>query len=232
MTAAILHDDPQTVELLHSMTHLMRWMRSVPMETRQRFLAALAECSDEVQEVVFRMVSVVDNPDTTPLERQRALATIADALFVNPDDEGAYGQDLVASEANAAAAFPAVGRVVEGLDSQEATFARRLRELMTNKCVTQQELAQRIGCSQPAISQMLTRNCRPQKKTLFKLAEALDVQPRELWPDLDVTGMLDAVAGFQQDDYIMTEAEANALRDTTRRNTPTIPVRALPVRRR
>ena len=34
--------------------------------------------------------------------------------------------------------------------------------------------------------------------------------------------MLDAVAGFQQDDHVMTEAEAKALRDLVSRNAPSI----------
>ena len=118
------------------------------------------------------------------------------------------------------------------MDCQEAAFADRLRELMTVKCVTQQELSNRVGCSQPAISQMLNRKCRPQKKTILKLAEALQVQPQELWPDLEVADMLDAVADFQQDDHVMTEAEAKALRDTANRNIPKIPVRSLPARQR
>ena len=66
--------------------------------------AALAECSDEVQGVVFRMVSVVENPRTKPEERQRALATIADALALSPDN------DLE--------------------KTQEAAFADRLHELI------------------------------------------------------------------------------------------------------
>jgi transcriptional regulator with XRE-family HTH domain len=103
---------------------------------------------------------------------------------------------------------------------------------MTEKCVTQQELAQRIGCSQPAVSQMLNRSCRPQKKTILKLAEALNVRPQELWPDLEVADMLDAVASFQQEEYAMTEAEAEALRETSRRNSAKIPVRSLPARQR
>ena len=118
------------------------------------------------------------------------------------------------------------------MDCQEAGFADRLRELMTVKCVTQEELSNRVGCSQPAISQMLNRKCRPQKKTILRLAEALQVQPQELWPDLEVAEMLDAVADFQQDDHVMTEAEAKALRDTASRNAPKIPVRPLPARQR
>jgi len=208
MADALFVDEPQTVEVLRSMTRLMAWMRAVPRSTRERLLAAIAECDDEVREAVLRMVGVVENPQATPAERQHALATIADVLLLKPDDD--EGQT----------------------PSQQAAFADRLRELMTEKCVTQQELAQRIGSSQPAISQMLNRNCRPQKKTILKLAEALSVQPQELWPDLEVAGILDAVASFEQDDYVMTEAEAEAFRDSSRRNASKIPVRSLPTRRR
>jgi transcriptional regulator with XRE-family HTH domain len=152
------------------------------------------------------MVSVVEDSRATPLERRHALAAIADALSLEQDGEGQDG-------------------------SQQAAFADRLRELMAAKCVTQQELSERVGCSQPAISQILNRKCRPQKKTVLKLAEALQVQPQELWPDVEVAEMLDAAADFQQDDYVMTEAEAKALRDTASPNVPKIPVRALPKRR-
>ena len=74
---------------------------------------------------------------------------------------------------------------------------------------------------------MLNRKCRPQKRTLLKVADALGVRPQELWPDLEVAEMLDAVASFQQDDYVMTEAEAEALKDSSKRNPPKIPVRPL-----
>jgi hypothetical protein len=36
--------------------------------------------------------------------------------------------------------------------------------------------------------------------SIFKLAEALHVQPRELWPDIAVAEMRDAAPSFQQDD--------------------------------
>ena len=233
MADTVFVDEPQTVELLQSMRLLMRWLSAMPSKARRRFLGALAECSDEIQGVVFQMVSIVENPQASPLERQRALMTIADALFLNPDDEGEYGQDLAASETSAAAVYANLGREVQRMDCQEATFADRLRELMTIKRVTQEELSNRVGCSQPAISQMLNRKCRPQKKTILKLADALQVQPQELWPDIEVAEMLDApVASFEQDEHVMTEAEAKALRDTSTRNAPKIPVQPLPTRRR
>jgi transcriptional regulator with XRE-family HTH domain len=153
----------------------------------------------------MKLLGVIKNPDTTAAERQRALSTIADALFANPDEK---------------------------MNTQEATFARRLRELMEAKQISQQELADRAGCSQPAISQMLKRACRPQKKTILKLAEALNVQPHDLWPDIDVAETLDAVASFQQPDYVMSPAEARALADTSRRNPPRIRAKSLPTRPR
>jgi hypothetical protein len=79
---------------------------------------------------------------------------------------------------------------------------------------------------------MLNRACRPQKKTILMLAEVLNVPARDLWPDVDVAETLDAVAGFQQPDYVMTPAEAQALADTSKRNSPKIQAQSLPTRGR
>jgi transcriptional regulator with XRE-family HTH domain len=207
------HDDAQTVARLDSVSCLLEWMRSLPEPNRKRFWSALIECSDTVQKAVVTLLPVVKDPHTTPVERQRALTTLADALFLSPDKRGEEsGQERAAS------------------DSRETKFAQRLQELMEAKRISQQELAARVGCSQPAISQMLQRRCRPQKKTILKLAEALNVQACELWPDLEVAEMLDAVAGFQQDDYVMTEAEARALADPSNKNRSKVRVKALPKR--
>ena len=233
MSEIALQDDQQTVEALRSMTHLWGWVRLMPLKKQGQFWSALAECSDKLQEVVMQMLSIVENPESTPSERKRALMTVADALFLNPaEEDGEYGMDLVASENGAAIRYPQVAREVDRMNTQEATFAIRLRELMDARRLSQQELASRVGCSQPAISQMLTRSCRPQRKTILKLAEALKVDARDLWPDLEVADMLDAVTSFQQDDYVMTDAEAEALRDTSTKNLPALPVRSLPKRRR
>jgi transcriptional regulator with XRE-family HTH domain len=229
----LLHDDQQTVVRLDALACLFEWIHALPPAERKRFLTRLAECSDAVQQVVIKLLGVIKHPDTTPAERQRALMTIADALFLNPDEtDGEYGQDLAVSESYAATAVPRLAREVEKMNTQEATFAQRLRELMEAKRISQQELADRVQCSQPAISQMLNRACRPQKKTILKLAEALNVQPRDLWPDIDVAETLDAVASFQQPDYVMTSAEAEALADTSKRNSPKVRPRSLPSRPR
>jgi hypothetical protein len=77
---------------------------------------------------------------------------------------------------------------------------------------------------------MLNRMCRPQKRTIPRLAKALNVHPRELWPDSEVADMLDAVASFQQDDYTMTATEASALADTAKMNRPKVRAKSLPTR--
>ncbi|MHB8898435.1 MAG: helix-turn-helix domain-containing protein [Thermoguttaceae bacterium] len=231
MVATPLPDDPKTVERLDSVACLFEWMRSMPASIRKQFCGALAECSDAVQKVVIRLLGVVKDPHTAPGERQRALMTITDALFPNCD-RGQFSSNPVESEASTTIESVSSARDVGRVKSQEGTFAERVRQLMEAKRVSQQELAARIGCSQPAISQMLNRSCRPQKKTIMKVAEAFNVDARELWPDLEVADMLDAVASFQQDNYVMTEAEARALSDTSPPNCSKIHAKSLPPRRR
>lgn len=228
----ILPDNAQTVAGLESTACLLQWTRTMPAASRARFWASLAECSDDVQGVVVSMVAVLRNSESNPYERHRALATIADALSLNPDEDGDYGLDVAGSEVGADARYPQLAREVEKMNSQEATFSDRLREQMELKRISQTELAERIGCTQPAVSQMLNRNCRPQKKTLLKLAEALNVNVQQLWPDIEVAETLDAVASFQQPDYVMTEAEAQVLSDPAKRNRPKIAPKSLPIRRR
>ena len=45
------------------------------------------------------------------------------------------------------------------------------------------DLANASGVGQPAISMMLSRNCRPQKRTVIRIAAALGISPGELWSD-------------------------------------------------
>jgi len=50
--------------------------------------------------------------------------------------------------------------------------------------MTQEELAEKTGVGQPAISNMLNRQCRPQHRTVRRFADALGISPEELWPPL------------------------------------------------
>jgi transcriptional regulator with XRE-family HTH domain len=67
---------------------------------------------------------------------------------------------------------------------QEASFAERLATLMEKKDVTQEQLGKRIGVGQSAIANLLNRNCRPQRKTVVRIADALGIAPQELWPQI------------------------------------------------
>ena len=54
---------------------------------------------------------------------------------------------------------------------------------MRERRLTQADLAQRAGLSQPAISMMLARKYRPQRRTVRLLAQVLGVAESELWPE-------------------------------------------------
>jgi lambda repressor-like predicted transcriptional regulator len=142
-------------------------------------LCAFRECSDEIQAMIMEMASIADDPEATPEEREAAVATIAEALFPAGDD-GPLGVDLEASES-----LDAEGpekAVLNALDAEETAFSERLAAMLGQKQVTQVQLAESIGVGQPAISMMLSRNCRPQRRTVEKIAGALGVTPEELWP--------------------------------------------------
>jgi len=197
----------------NSNTALLRLILSLRGARQQAFVSALQECSEQLRADAERLMAIVDSPHSLAGEVGRAWNTLLDQFHLLPDDEGRYGMDLARSEAGAAQRYPLLAREVERMDSQEALFADRLRQVMKDKNITQLQLAQRIECSQPAISQMLNRKCRPQRRTLEKLASALSVDIRELWPDLEIVDFLDDIAAAETDGYVMSESEASALRD-------------------
>jgi transcriptional regulator with XRE-family HTH domain len=197
---------------------------------RKSLAAALMECTEEVQREVVRMIDIIEDSKSTDEQRRRASSTIRDALHLQAG-QAFHGMSLAKFAADAAALNPELGMAFERMNSQEAAFAERLRSLLESKGITQTELASRVGCSQPAISQMLNRACRPQRQTIFKLAAALGVHPRELWPDLEVTEILDTVAAAQQDDA-MSEEEAAVLRCALERTPVDTPTKGLPKRKR
>jgi transcriptional regulator with XRE-family HTH domain len=184
----------------------------------------------QMRQTVLSMLELIENEETSYADRKRATGTIRDALELL-DSREAFGVRLDQLELGAASRSRIDDYAVHELDSQEAAFARKLMELMKARALTQAELASRIGRSQPAISQMLKRQCRPQRTTIINLAAALDVDARELWPNLDVTDILDTVAAVQEDGE-MTNAEADALRRTLDKPAANAPASPLPSRKR
>lgn len=208
------------------------------IDAKQRELIRLyLECSDEVQSVVRSMFAVLDHSSTTSEDRRRAITTIADALFVNPmEGHGRYGFDFLTAERDAAQKHeqierrPVVSSRLDQLDSQEATFSERLRKILDEKNVTQEELATRIDCTQSAISKMLSRNARPHRKTILRMAQALNVQPTDLWPKMEVAAILDSVNEFFVDREL-TEEQAMSIEAASSRPPAKVKTRVLPSRK-
>lgn len=142
-------------------------------------LRALAECGDALRTHALALIGVLLDPDTDDDDRFLTAATLADVLYpAPPGADGTPGVDLAAADPDDAAALA-------DMDREEATFAAALAEAMAARGVSQSELAKRVGIGQPAISMMLARECRPQKRTVRRLADGLGMTPAELWPNFD-----------------------------------------------
>lgn len=142
-------------------------------------LCAFRECSDAIQSMIVEMAGIANDPEATLEEREAAVVTIAEALFP-PGDEEPLGIDLEASKPSDAEEPERA--VLEAMDAEEMEFSERLAALLKQKQMTQVQLAESIGIGQPAVSMMLSRKCRPQRRTVRKIAGALGVAPGELWP--------------------------------------------------
>jgi len=135
---------------------------------------AFDQCEAPIKEVVSDMIALCEDPEASAEDRTRALHTIVEALFPM------LATDFRESVERSTKCEIAGRKVVA---EEEASFAERVEALMKAKRMTQEELAQKSGVGQPAISNMLRRQCRPQRKTVRKLAEALGVESTELWPE-------------------------------------------------
>jgi transcriptional regulator with XRE-family HTH domain len=207
-------------------------------DVQRDFIRRYMECSDEVQSVVRSMFAVIEHEHTTDDDRHRALATIADALHLNPEEgHGSYGLDFPRSHQEIATKHPdlsrrpIVAKRLVQMESQEAAFADRVKTILEQKNITQEQLAERMDCTQSAVSKMLSRKARPQRKTIFKMATALDVAPTDLWPDLEVAAILDSIAE-PFNDRELTQAQAEALDAASSRPPVEVKTRELPSRKR
>lgn len=136
-------------------------------------------CDEVGQAAVREMVGALHRSNAPNAERDAALETIAKTLF--PTVARPFSVSLDEYERSLGDSTGIDGR----LDREEAIFASRLARLLDEKSVTQVELARRIGVSQSAISMLLARRCRPQRRTVARIAEALNVSESELWPEVE-----------------------------------------------
>jgi len=222
-----------TTELNEFPSDAFRALLAIRPEQRE-LIKRFIECSDEVQSVVRSMFAVLEYEQSTVEDKQRALSTIADSLFLNTEvGHGSYGTDLTRTAKGhlVESRRPIVSKRLDQLDAQELSFADRLSKLLMEKNITQEELADRIGCTQSAISKMLSRNARPRRTTIFKLSEALKVEPTELWPQLEVAAILDSVADAFADAELTPE-QAKSLEAASLRSPARVKTKELPSRKR
>jgi lambda repressor-like predicted transcriptional regulator len=140
---------------------------------------AFEECGPEIQAVIREMLDIWSDPEATEDERDRAINTVVEAMFP------ALADDFIQSESRLRLEEEAIATNAR-LRAQEQEFSHRLERVMQAKKWTQEMLAEKAGVSQPAISNMLNRQCRPQRRTIQKFAAVLGVSPDELWPGFSV----------------------------------------------
>jgi antitoxin component HigA of HigAB toxin-antitoxin module len=149
------------------------------------FIRAYLECSDEMQAAIHDMMEILEDVEATQEEKSMALRTVEAILFPSHHN-GSLGIALTDAEELGSQCGEAK-HDLERMDEEEATFANRLRAFMEEKGINQNDLAQATGVGQPAISNMLTRHCRPQRRTVEKIASYFKIEPSELWPGVDVS---------------------------------------------
>jgi DNA-binding phage protein len=158
------------------------------LQAASPIVLALQECDEELRDEAVCLFKQLRSNDLDDHSRIATTALLAEILFPNADHNGLPGLDLVEAEQIAPTVLPeskgkAAKEAMDEMDRQESFFAERLDRFLAEKGMTQSDLAEKIGVGQPAISMMLSRNCRPQKKTLHRIASALGVGLEDLWPN-------------------------------------------------
>ena len=139
---------------------------------------------DELRAEAIDLFKQLESGELDAEQRTATITLLAEILFPNTDEKGLPGLDLSEAEAIAPSQNLEAREVLSRMDEEEANFAKRLRQLMEAKGLTQAQLADAVGIGQPAVSMILNRSCRPQRKTVLRFAEALSVSPEHLWPGI------------------------------------------------
>ena len=137
-----------------------------------QFQSAYSQCNYEIRAVVDDMVQIANDPDATPDEVEAAIHTIVEAVFPLLAEDVA-DQERRRREGDA-------GAVIAAIENEQEHFAENVRRFMAERGMTQEELASKVGVSQSAVSNMLSRKSRPQSKTVSRFANALGVPAESL----------------------------------------------------
>jgi lambda repressor-like predicted transcriptional regulator len=145
-----------------------------------QILPAYLEKSPSVQAVIRDLLNIARNDRLPPEERKWAEAAVHDALFryqaCEPDKLGALASREERHQ------LSGLAEEHQRMEEEERAFAANLARLLGQRNLSQAELARRVGVGPSAISMMLSRRCRPQQRTVEKIARALEVDVGELWP--------------------------------------------------
>lgn len=107
-------------------------------------------------------------------------------------------------------------REVDDRQDQRRSFGEALKSALTVKRVTQRELGELLGVSQPAISAWITGEAEPDPTVVFLTETALDVQPGSLskllgyLPTAAVKNVANFEAAVMEDPRLSVDAK-NAL---------------------
>jgi lambda repressor-like predicted transcriptional regulator len=142
---------------------------------------AYMECTDEIQEVIRDMAAIVNDPEATENERSMACSTIAEALFPSRH-AGHLGIDLEEAEVLDAEDSKEFKEACDSMNEEESCFADRVQAILKTRGMSQAALAEACDIGQSAISNLLSRRSCPQRRTIEKIARALQVSPDEIWP--------------------------------------------------
>lgn len=135
---------------------------------------AFKECDAPTQKDVLELLEIMADENSSEDEKNHAAITFKHILW----PQGAY--DLASLDG-----LDNEGKqIAADFEREEALFSENLAKIMAVKKVNQSELAKKIGVGQPAIANLLARKCRPQRRTVVKISEALGINPKELWPAL------------------------------------------------
>jgi lambda repressor-like predicted transcriptional regulator len=141
-----------------------------------RVLRAFVECSGPIQNIVLEMAEIVSDEESDEDDRAVASDAMMEALFPSrTTDVLRHYREILRAPCDAGAA--------DELRTEQEDFATRVRRLMKEKGITQDDLAKAADIGRPAVSNLLTRRCRPQRRTVDKFAMALGATPAELWPE-------------------------------------------------
>jgi lambda repressor-like predicted transcriptional regulator len=155
--------------------------RSATGTSPAEVLTAYLEKSPIIQAVIRDLVNTLKDGNLPPEQRHWTERALQATLFrYTPPQPGEHGRIVSAEEMMRQ--VPGLREARERLEEEETRFAANLARSLEEKEISQAELAQRVGLGPSAIAMMLSRRYRPHRRTVEKIAEALGVELRELWP--------------------------------------------------